>query len=633
MCAMVERPAPALAFSRRISRRLLLVALSVAPLAACYGPNAPSGEPCGTDNDCPSSQFCQPDTLTCESSEGREVWRDDTAADFAAPGAFTDEVAIEPAGFVGPVAYFGGGVRLSAIDRNAIPDQATPWNELAGLARTGTTFTRGLQIDFADAPPLGLGLGKSDDLTVVVEGEVYLDMQGMWRFELTANDIGFLELAPPGSTAFERVVTDADSKTEGYYNVTQVGWHRLRGAFADSSGTMSYELRYDSPARGNLHPIPASALRAPAGDVAGVIVDGFEDPYLMGPKASVVNAGTLGGLSLGTDPFGLPIGNSSYSLRFATQVLIDAPGSYALRIQSDQGHRAWLDGVKVVDKFDTSPQTTVTEPTQLEAGWHDLVVDLNRSNGTTAALDVTVAEGPVWSGQAIPLDHLRPVVGRATRWAGGLTPGSVGIPDGGTVTRNVAFDVQPDLVTSQIEVEFKLNHNALSQVEVKVDPPVGLTTTVMPANSVMGSGSYMRHAMMPASTAGASWNFLVTDTSLDGTIGTLGDVGVVLLGAAGPAPFAPTYRYVSAPHELGAVASFMAPRWSLRQGRPDAMVAVSLRTCDAAAACEGEAWTPIAIGAVPQVTPRRFAQYKIELAGIGDAPTALDWIEIAYHKR
>jgi hypothetical protein len=625
MCAMVERLAPALAFP-------LTLAL-VVPLAACYGPDAPAGAPCDADADCPSSQFCEPDTLTCESSEGREVWRDDAAADFAAAGAYTDEVTIEPGGFVGPTAYFAGGVRLSAIDRNAIPDNATPWNELAGLARTGTTYVRGLTIDFADAPPLGFPLTKTDDLTVIVEGEIYLEDSGTWRFELTANDIGFIELAPPGSTAFERVVTDANNKTEGFYNAGATGWYRLRGAFADRSGTMSYELRYDSPGPGNLHPVPATALRAPAGDVAGMIVDGFEDAFLIGPKASVLDAGTLGGLALDADPFGLPIGNNSYSLRFAAQVLIDVPGSYALRLRSGQGHRAWLDGAQIANKFDTNPQMTVTERTQLEPGWHDLVVDMNRSSAPTAELDVTVAEGPVWSGQAIPLDHLRPVVGRATRWAGGMTLGSVGIPDGGTVSRNVSFDVQPDLVASEIDVEFKLNHNALSQVDVKVDPPVGTTATVMQAGSVMLSGSYTGHAMMLPSTAGASWNVLATDISLDGVVGTLGEIGVTLLGAAGPAPFSTTYRYVSAPRELGAVASFLAPRWALRQSRPDTMVTVSLRTCDAAAACAGEPWTPIAIGAAPQVTPRRFAQYMIELAGTDDVPTALDWIEIAYRKR
>ena len=358
---MVERITPALAV------------VLAAQLAACYGPNAPYGAPCDTDGDCPTGQFCALESSSCEPPSEQQVWRDDSAADFAPAGAYTEEVSIEPAGFVGPAAYFGGGIRLSGIDRNAIPDKLTPWNELAALPRTGTAYVRGLQLDFADVP-LGLGLTTGDNFTVVVEGEIYLDVPGMWGFELTANDLGFIELAPPNSASFTRVVTDQNNKTEGVYDVKEAGWYRLRGAFADTSGNAGYALRYDSPSQGNLRPIPASALRAPASDVAGMIVDGFEDPFLIRPAGSIVEAGTLGGISFTGDPFGLPVGNNSLSLRFAMQVLIDVEGDYALRLQSSQGHRAWLDGQVLADKLDANPQTTVTGAAHLEPGWHGLVV-------------------------------------------------------------------------------------------------------------------------------------------------------------------------------------------------------------------------------------------------------------------
>jgi hypothetical protein len=78
------------------------------------------------------------------------------------------------------------------------------------------------------------------------------------------------------------------------------------------------------------------------------------------------------------------------------------------------------------------------------------------------------------------------------------------------------------------------------------------------------------------------------------------------------------------------VASFSNVQWSLRQADPNAMVNVSLRTCDTAEACDGEPWIPVSDGTRPDLTPRRFAQYQIELTGGGDIPTALDWIEIGY---
>jgi hypothetical protein len=631
---MAERLPPALA----AVLAAVPAAVLAAPLAACYSPNAPYGAPCVTDGDCPSGQSCAAETSTCAPPGEQQVWRDDSAADFGLAGAYTEEVSIEPAGFVGPAAYFAGGVRLSGIDRNAIADQQTPWSELAALPRAGTSFARGLELDFSDAP-LGLGLTKGDDIAILVEGEIYLDMAGAWRFELTANDIGFFELAPPTSSSsssssassFTRVVADQNVATTGTYDVPGPGWYRFRGAFADAAGTAAYELRYDSPGPGNLRHVPASVLRAPAGDVSGMIVDGFEDPFLIGPVGSILEAGTLAGISFQADPFGLPVGNSSLSLRFSTQVLIDAAGDYALRIQSSQGHRAWLDGRSVADKLDVTPQTTVTAATALEPGWHDLVVDLNRISASSSQLDVTVAAGPTWVGQAIPSDHLRPVVGRATRWAGDAAAFTSAIPDGGTLTRTVGFDVPPDLMATRIDTQIKLNHGDLMTVEIKLDPPVGLTVTQVTAGALTGNGGYSRHGTMPASTAGGSWGFLVSDTAAgDNLTGSVTYAGVTVLGSGGPAPFSGSYRYVSAPRDLGEVTAFSPIKWGLRQAGPASKVTVSLRSCDAEAACAEEPWTAVTEGAYPAVRPRRFAQYMVEVSGTDDIPTALDWIEIGY---
>jgi len=623
---MAERLPPALA----AVLAAVPAAVLAAPLAACFSPHAPYGAPCATDGDCPSGQACAAETSTCGPPGELQVWRDDSAADFGAAGAYTEEVSIEPMGAVGPAAYFAGGVRLSGIDRNAIADTQTPWSELAALPRAGTSFARSVELDFPGTP-LGLGLMKGDNIAILVEGEIYLDAAGAWRFELTADDLGFFELAPPSSAAFTRVVADQSTGSTGTYDVPAAGWYRFRGAFADGSGSASYELRYDSPGPGNLRHVPASALRAPAGDLTGMIVDGFEDPFLIGPAGSILEAGTLAGISFQADPYGLPVGNSSLSLRFATQVLIDAGGDYALRIESSQGHRAWLDGRSVADKLDASPQTTVTAATTLEPGWHDLVVDLNRVNANSSQLDVTVASGPAWVGQAIPRDHLRPVVGRATRWAGGAAEFTSAIPDGGTLTRTVGFDVPPDLAATRIDTQIKLNHGGLATVEVKLDPPVGLTVTQVAAGTLMDSGSYSRHGTMPTSTAGGSWAFLVSDTMAgDNLTGNVTYAAVTILGSAGPAPFAGSYRYVSATRDLGEVTGFSSIKLGLRQVGPTSEVTASLRTCDAEAACAEEPWTVVTEGTYPAVRPRRFAQYMVEVTGTDDVPTALDWIEIGY---
>jgi hypothetical protein len=136
--------------------------------------------------------------------------------------------------------------------------------------------------------------------------------------------------------------------------------------------------------------------------------------------------------------------------------------------------------------------------------------------------------------------------------------------------------------------------------------------------------------MGPNTASSGSWTVTATDNSLDAISGTLNFAAVTVQGSYGPPPYPSSYSYTSAPREIGNVESFAYVRWALRQARPETEVTVSLRTCDTAAACGGEPWTAVALGAVPEVTPRRFAQYRVELAGTGDVPTALDWIEIAY---
>ena len=60
---------------------------------------------------------------------------------------------------------------------------------------------------------------------------------------------------------------------------------------------------------------------------------------------------------------------------------------------------------------------------------------------------------------------------------------------------------------------------------------------------------------------------------------------------------------------------------------------VSVRSCDEAAACETEPFTEVAFDTVPNIEPRRFVQYAVDLTSDGDVPTALDAIEINYIKR
>ncbi len=623
-----------------VERYSLAFALaSGALLAACYGPNAPQGAPCEKETDCPSGQSCDPETSRCGPPSGFTTWIDDSAEDFAG-GAATSQVAIEPGGFVGPAAYFRDGLRVSGVDDIAIPDAATTWNEVAAFARTGTTFVRASQINVnVGEVPLGTGLMRSDGISLIVEGEILLDEVGTWTLELSTDERAFLDMAPPDGTVFERIVTAATGgKQRGTYTVRVPGWHRLRGAIIDVTGGISYDLKAGEPGQANPNDISVDELRAPASDARGSFVDGFDDPFLLRSASSAVDALGLDGRVFDNAPLGMPLGSSNmYSLRFTSQVLIDVDGSYALRVASSQGHRVFIDGQLESDiaKWDGNPTdaVTITRPIQLDPGWHDLVVDLNRSSASDATLDVTVESGPAWAGQRIPVDHMRPVVPRSARWSGATsTFTTAAIPDNSFVQRSVpGLGVPGGFTVSRINVGFQLTHSSLSQVSARLGLGNGSSVTVFSAGAVTGSGSHFRYVPLQPNTAGVNaWTVTATDTLLDSVGGQLNYAAGTLEGTAGQPPYADSYSYTSAPREIGDVESFAYVRWELRQERPTTEVTVSLRTCETAAACEGEPWTPVARGAVPEVMPRRFAQYQVQLAATGDVPTALDWIEIAY---
>jgi hypothetical protein len=177
---------------------------------------------------------------------------------------------------------------------------------------------------------------------------------------------------------------------------------------------------------------------------------------------------------------------------------------------------------------------------------------------------------------------------------------------------------------------FQVTHNVLPSLSVSVDTPSTAPKQLIAAGEIMGMGQHYRHYHLLTTTNNGSWTVTATDTNPDTIGGSLNFAAVTLQGSYGPDPFSKSYSYTSAPREIGKVDSFAYVRWALRQARPTTMVTVLLRTCDSAEACAGEPWTPVASGAVPEVTPRRFAQYRVELTGDGTVPTALDWIEIAY---
>lgn len=607
----------------------MLLAVS---LTACFSPSPPRGLPCSADNECPDGQRCDVITKLCdgESLPGEASWVDDTEDDFAA-GRYTDEVGIEPGGFVGPRGFFTGVLRTRGYTGKLVVDPATAtFDAITSNPSTGSGFHREWRIAPGNNPPAGVGMIGMDDLTVAVEGEIELADPGEYRFQLLCDDMGFLDIARPGGD-FERLVEDVFDLAPATvtFTVDTPGWYRVRGAFQDNQGLTQLNFQIDSPAvNGGFRAVTPEQMRVRADDLPGVAIDGFDD------SNDLLYSGSSSSPSLdqtyGVDPFGIPIGFISYSVRSSGQLLIDVEGDYEFTIDSVQGHRMWLDNQKIADSFTPdAAATTTTELIHLTPGWHDLVVDVHKEGGDEAPrLSLTISAGPV-TGEIAP-DHLRPVVARSQRFASGGNANEVALTDGGASIRGVTVALPPNFVTEAIRFGIAVDHPDLAQVGIILDPPAGPNSDVVVTGALTGGGLVAFGGDLPLSSGGSAYSFTISDSLADTITGSVVDAGVTHLGASrGTPPFATSYRYESAVRDLGNVTEFLAMAWRMRQGDP-AAAAMQVRTCDDEAACVAEPWTDVALGAVPQVSPRRFAQYGVTIATDGDVPTALDVVELRY---
>ena len=114
---------------------------------------------------------------------------------------------------------------------------------------------------------------------------------------------------------------------------------------------------------------------------------------------------------------GLPaaIGTTNFSVRWTGKVLADNPGNYTFTLNTDDGSRLYVDGVKVVDSYFDKGENNVTGPqVTLTAGYHNIEMEFYQKGGgygatllwnPADATGVPVGGAPV----VIPQDHFTSV--------------------------------------------------------------------------------------------------------------------------------------------------------------------------------------------------------------------------------
>lgn len=206
------------------------------------------------------------------------TWTVDTAEELA-QGASLVDIGIEPWGALTPAAYLAGTVSARATD--AVWTITQPAAELMWSALDGAAFRSHVLLRAGDLGGLGdyerFAVDPFAPFSLAIEGEVYLQMLGDHTFELVADDVGFLEIAAPGTTTYQRVVTAYyPDPVTGTFTVAAPGWYPFRIGFAQGLGLVGLGLRHAAPGQA-LESIARRRLRARADGLRGLVRRVFDE--------------------------------------------------------------------------------------------------------------------------------------------------------------------------------------------------------------------------------------------------------------------------------------------------------------------------------------------------------------------
>lgn len=574
------------------------------------------------------------DDVSDDDDDGGTVsasFRDDTAADFAVADSIADSVVIEPWGAFAPAAYQAGGLVAHAANTQRFTQPTgTTWDTVVGASAAGTgLWTRPFTGD-----PIGVGLDSGDSWTYWAEGEVYLDA-GDTTFLVDIDDAGFLEIAAPGGD-FTRVVSATQGIGSGTYIAAAAGWYPIRLASVEGIGASRFDVQLYVGTSMTPQPLAGARLRSRVDGMRGMVLAGWDGSLLQGVPEHTISDATLVDARFQTGaPVGVGISSSDYwSLRWSGQFYVTMPGTYSLRVESDDGHRLYVGGQLVSDAFVGATQDR-TVSVQMDAGWNDIVLDLSENTGD-ASVRLRVTGGPEPGLDAeLPLSRLRPLEPRDERVETIGDEDDVPIPDNdpGGSARGLHIAASPGATVSSVDVIIAFNHPRVSDLQLRLIHPGGNEVLLRNNSSEGGSGPRaLRFTtdMFDDTPAAGTWGVRVTDTA-QAQAGTVTDLQLAVHMHDGPDQIARTASYTSAVHDLGAGVKAIGAVHVGARVPAGASVAVRVRGCDAPEACAAEAWSaPLADGDSAGLPARRYLQYRVELTSNGEREPEVDWVEVAY---
>jgi hypothetical protein len=610
-------------------------ALFAGVVPACFNPvyDHPRCEPDGT---CPEGMLCVQSQNICESKNDRSF---DTAASFA-PGQRVN-MTLDAAGALTPTAYtYGGLVAYGLEGRSLWEPGATDWGAVESATPTGAGLWRGEPIASTDDLRY-LGLSNKAVLTIWLEGEVWLDAGAAETFSVQADNVGFLELALPGTAAFAPLV-DSSGNVAGTnptpFHPPETGWYPIRIGFSDSDNLGGLVLMHRDGA-GPFVAWTRERLRARASELRGALRTVFFQQMLGGGANDVPPVATFerGDLLRQTSFAVVPQGttrNVDWSARYFAQVYIETAGSYTLSITSDDGNRG-----RLADSFGqaswargSANSNAFTEVTAtLRAGWNDLAVDYNQviDNPTSLALHVQLG-GPDFSNIEVPADRLRPVESADDRLVYGGNDANITIPTAGGVA-NAAEAVMPVVgfpgeTVASLDILSELESQHWEQIRVDLETPGGTRVTIRADDSSLGQGDKVAQLTVPSSVTGplatmlggpahGTWKLHVYNNTTSGGPGVLFTAKLTLHSRAGPERIARAASWTSPVLDFETPVMTIEDVTSVHRTPSGTGLAILVRGCQQADCSDGM-WAP-ALHELASIEPARYLQLRAEMTSDG----------------
>ena len=553
---------------------------------------------------------------------------DDLAADFT---GMIEGGVIAPRGAIEPHTYVVGGLHGRGYQADALMIATQTYDQLVASlpAPIGEAYGVGLA-DWGNDPtkawPKGVGIGRPDNFTYVVDGEMWLPV-GTTTLVLAVDDFGFVELSIDGTPIMIRA-TYAQSTTMPVVT-THEGWYPIRGAMTDQTG--SAKLQLFETASSVTSTVPASRFRTRTTDARGLVTYAyFLEEMEIGPGVTL-DPGPIDHETLAPGPsdFGL---TTTFSLRYLGQVLVDEDGMYVAAVtfgaDPDDGFRLWIDGELVADRWLTLLPRSTSDPLQLKAGWHAIMIDYGNNAGA-ASIHLRLGRDAA-SLAPVPADHLRPTIPYgAVNALGSKTPAMWA--DGGSASYDMTAFVSGGEVIDTVDLEYGVTARGVTMTLDQGGPLDPIMIHAMP-NELDFPGSLYDYDALRAGyrdqPLSGAWHLRVTDPVVDGLGGSVSGAVMFTYHGGPMKPFEEHVRYTSPPRMTPGATAYTALH--VTGDLHGAQLAIAMRTAATVDELDAQPWSPVDNDAPPAVIPADAVQYQLVITGTGWQFATVDRVELDY---